>query len=184
MVTRQFAGQPPGSAQVCAVGSGVVKVGSSYDNNTGSLPAPPPNHGSLKITLTLGVAAAIAELAALPQFHPVSASAIVSPLPSAFRQVVYAPCVPGNGPVDVAPVHAEANSAARPWEKKLPPATGVCCAGGRWQPLHWSTSPGSSCSQARCSGKMRRALASTTETWMATFAGTVTRTEPSGSIGT
>src|ERR1700676_1553999 len=159
MMTRQFAVQPPlapplGSAQLCAVGSGVVKVGSSYDSNTGSLPAPPPNQGSLKTTLTLGNAAAFAEV---PQFQPVSASAIVSPLPSAFRQVVYVPWVPGNGPVDVVPVQAEANRPVRPWEKKLPPATGFCCAGGRWQPLHWRTSPGSGCSQARCSGKIARA---------------------------
>src|ERR1700689_1284112 len=114
MMMRQFAVQPPGSAQACDVGSGVVNVGSSYDSNTGSLPVPPPNQGSVKATLALGVAAALAESAELPQFQPTSASAMVSPLPSALMQVVYEPWGPGNGPVDVAPVQAEAKVPDRP----------------------------------------------------------------------
>src|ERR1700728_302782 len=108
MMIRQFAVQPPGSAQACEVGSGVVKVGSSYDSNTGSVPVPPPSHGSVKTTLTLGVAAAVG---VEPQFQPTSASAMVAP-----GQVVYEPCVPGNGPVDVDPLQAEAKVPGRPCE--------------------------------------------------------------------
>src|SRR5712672_733385 len=78
------------------------------------------------------------------------------------------------------PALAEANSPARP--------CAVVLAGprGLWQPLQLTTSPGRSCSQAVCCGKlgMRGALASSTEIWKATLAGTLTRTEPSASIGT
>src|ERR1700722_4597480 len=106
MMTRQFEVQPPGNAQACEVGSGVVNVGSSYDSSTGSLPTPPPNHGSVNTTLTLGVAAA-PNMA--PQVHPTRAPAMVSP-----GRVTYEPCVPGNRPVPADPAQAEAKVPGRP----------------------------------------------------------------------
>jgi hypothetical protein len=55
-----------------------------------------------------------------------------------------------------------------------------------WQPLHCRTSPGRSCSQALCCGKAFRrwALASVISSLKEMLAGTLTRTEPSASIGT
>ncbi len=57
MTTRQTSVQPPGRAQACEVGSGVVKLGSSYEREIGSLPALALNQLSVNRTLTLGVAA-------------------------------------------------------------------------------------------------------------------------------
>ena len=52
-----------------------------------------------------------------------------------------------------------------------------------WQPLQVFVSPGSTCSQLVCLAVMRRAFASTTSMVKGTFAGTWTRTDPSGCMG-
>ena len=80
-------------------------------------------------------------------------------------------------PATAAPAQAEANRPARPCE------IGRWALAGVWQPLHFSTSPGFTCSHTPCGDPMRRALASSTLTRKATLAGTSICTEPSGSMG-
>ncbi len=52
-----------------------------------------------------------------------------------------------------------------------------------WQPLQVFVSPGSSCSQLVCCAVMRLAFTSTMSMVKGTFAGTWTRTDPSGCMG-
>ena len=78
----------------------------------------------------------------------------------------------GKPPAFCAPAKAESKASPRPCETPL-------CA--TWQPLHSNSCPGRTCNQFWCLAVMRRPLASSTLTANATFAGTFTMTEPSGS---
>ena len=96
--------------------------------------------------------------------------AIVSPKSAKIAGLVF-----GNGkPVVVAPALTDLKRFERPCDRPL---------FGSWQPLQRRVSPGRTCSQLLCRGPIRRPFASSIEIAKATFAGTLTRTEPSGSTG-
>ena len=98
------------------------------------------------------------------------ACAIVSPKSGNSAGLLF-----GKGwPVVRAPGHAAANRFARPCDWPLLRS---------WQPLQRSSSPLRSCSQLSWRCPMRRPSASSTVTANGTSAGTLTRTDPSGSTG-
>src|SRR5579863_3625087 len=150
------------------------------------LPSP---QASLNMTSALNGAAAGVVALLLQLTLPTSSCAMVSPGHSVM--VATLP-LPAALKVEPWPALSAVNRLARPCERPLTsvampslPVT-TCEPCGAWQPLQLSTSPGCTVSQERCSGKPgnARALASRTVIWKATCAGTITRTEPSGSMGT
>src|SRR4051812_22800698 len=102
------------------------------------------------------------------------ACAIVSPISG---EIVFT--VPGNAaPVLAAPAYAELNRPLRPCTGGAVPAGEPTGAVRVWQPLHSSTSPGRTLSQARWITLpvlivlMRRPFTSSRLNWNAMFAGT------------
>ena len=132
-------------------------------------------HTSVYTTLTLGIICLQGGVS-LMQLTRMRACAMVSPA-CGMKAPAPVAMVCGKGAPPAAPGHAEANTPERPCDPR--PITFAC----RWQPLHDTISPGFTCSHTPCAGVMRRALASSTLMRTATFAGTSTRTEPSGSMG-